>query len=84
MLPPPVGKEKEKVKKIFLLLPLVLAACVTMKYQDGNKSVEYTSIGRTAQTIQGDLNKGTVRVEGQKIDVSKVINAATDFLKAIQ
>lgn len=54
-----------------------------MRYQDGNKSVEYTSIGRTAQTIQGDLNKGTVKVEGQKID-AKVLTAVTEFLKAIQ
>jgi uncharacterized protein YceK len=73
------------MKKIAIILAmLTLTGCVTMRYQDGNKSVEYTSIGRTAQSIKGDLNKGTVQVEGQKIDVSKVINAATDFLKALQ
>lgn len=66
-----------------ILLCLLLTGCVTMRYQDGNKSVEYTSIGRTAQNIQGDLNKGTVQVEGQKID-AKFITAVTEFLKAIQ
>jgi len=72
----------KKITAIFLCL--LLSGCVTMRYQDGNKSVEYASVGRTAQNIHGDLNKGTVKVEGQKIDVSKVINAATDFLKALQ
>jgi len=72
------------MKKIVIILAvLALTGCVTMRYQDGNKSVEYTSIGRTAQNIQGDLNKGTVQVEGQKID-AKFITAVTEFLKAIQ
>jgi hypothetical protein len=52
-----------------------------MRYQDGNKSVEYTSIGRTAQNIQGDLNKGTVQVEGQKIE-TKVIDLLNNLLEA--
>lgn len=68
---------------IIIFLCLLLTGCVTMRYQDGNKSVEYTSIGRTAQNIQGDLNKGTVKVEGQKID-AKVLEAITQFLKAVQ
>lgn len=54
-----------------------------MKYQDGAKSVEYTSIGRTAQNIEGDMSKGTVKVEGQKID-AKVLTAITEFMKAVQ
>lgn len=62
---------------------LLLTGCVTMRYQDGNKSVEYMSVGRTAQTIQGDLNQGTVKVEGQKID-ARIITAITDFLRAVQ
>ena len=66
-----------------IFLCLLLSGCVTMRYQDGAKSVEYTSIGRTAQSIQGDLEKGTVKVEGQKID-AKVLTAITEFLKAIQ
>ena len=66
-----------------IFLCLLLSGCVTMRYQDGNKSVEYASVGRTAQNIQGDLNKGTVQVEGQKID-AKFITAVTEFLKAIQ
>ena len=72
------------MKKIVIILAmLTLTGCVTMKYQDGNKSVEYMSVGRTAQSIQGDLEKGTVKVEGQKID-AKVLTAITEFLKAIQ
>jgi hypothetical protein len=54
-----------------------------MRYQDGNKSVEYASVGRTAQSIKGDLNSGTVEVKGQKID-AKVLTAITEFLKAVQ
>jgi uncharacterized protein YceK len=70
-------------KIIVIFLCLLLAGCVTMKYQDGNKYVEYASIGRTAQTIKGDLNNGTVEVKGQKID-AKALTAITEFLKAIQ
>jgi uncharacterized protein YceK len=70
-------------KIIVIFLCLLLAGCVTMRYQDGNKTVEYASVGRTAQSIKGDLNKGTVQVEGQKID-AKFITAVTEFLKAIQ
>jgi uncharacterized protein YceK len=73
------------MKKIVIILAmLVLTGCVTMKYQDGAKSVEYTSIGRTAQNIEGDMSKGTVKVEGQKIDAKVVMTAVTEFLKAIQ
>jgi uncharacterized protein YceK len=72
------------MKKILVILfCLLLSGCVTMRYQDGNKSVEYASVGRTAQSIKGDLNKGTVQVEGQKID-AKVLTAITEFLKAVQ
>lgn len=72
------------MKKIAIILAmLTLTGCVTMKYQDGAKSVEYASIGRTAQSIKGDLNNGTVEVKGQKID-AKVLTAITEFLKAIQ
>lgn len=70
-------------KAIIIGMALLLSGCVTMRYQDGNKSVEYTSIGRTAQAIEGDLNAGTVKVEGQKID-AKVLEAITQFLKAVQ
>jgi hypothetical protein len=45
--------------------------------------VEYTSLGRTAQNIEGDLEKGTVKVEGQKID-AKFLEAVTEFLRAVQ
>ena len=68
---------------IIIFLCLLLAGCVTMRYQDGAKSVEYASIGRTAQTIEGDLNKGTIKVEGQKID-AKFLQAVTEFMKAVQ
>lgn len=68
---------------IIIFLCLLLSGCVTMRYQDGNKSVEYASIGRTAQSIEGDLNNGTVKVEGQKID-AKILEAITQFLKAVQ
>jgi uncharacterized protein YceK len=72
------------MKKILVILfCLLLSGCVTMRYQDGNKSVEYASIGRTAQNIEGDLNAGTVKVEGQKIN-AKVLEAITQFLKAVQ
>jgi uncharacterized protein YceK len=72
------------MKKILVILfCLLLSGCVTMRYQDGNKSVEYASIGRTAQNIEGDLNAGTVKVEGQKID-AKVIELITNLLKAVQ
>lgn len=70
-------------KLLVLALALFLSGCVTMRYQDGNKSVEYTSLGRTAQNIEGDLEKGTVKVEGQKID-AKFLEAVTEFLKAVQ
>jgi PBP1b-binding outer membrane lipoprotein LpoB len=66
-----------------IFLCLLLTGCVTMRYQDGTKSVEYTSVGRTAQSIKGDLNSGTVEVKGQKID-AKVLTAITEFLKAVQ
>ena len=72
------------MKKLFVLaLALALSGCVTMRYQDGNRSVEYASVGRTAQNIEGDLDKGTVKVEGQKID-AKFLEAVTEFLKAVQ
>ena len=70
-------------KAIIIGMALLLSGCVTMRYQDGNKSVEYTSLGRTAQNIEGDLEKGTVKVEGQKID-AKFLEAVTEFLKAVQ
>jgi len=70
-------------KLLIFSLVLILTGCVTMRYQDGTKSVEYASVGRTAQNIEGDLEKGTVKVEGQKID-AKFLEAVTEFLKAIQ
>ena len=70
-------------KAIIIGMALLLSGCVTMRYQDGNRSVEYASVGRTAQNIEGDLDKGTVKVEGQKID-AKLLDAITQFLKAVQ
>ena len=70
-------------KAIIIGMALLLSGCVTMRYQDGNKTVEYASVGRTAQNIEGDLEKGTVKVEGQKID-AKFLEAVTEFLKAVQ
>ena len=70
-------------KIIVIFLCLLLAGCVTMKYQDGDKSVEYASIGRTAQSIKGDLNNGTVSVEGQKVD-AEIGKALTNLVNAVR
>ncbi|MCE5211854.1 MAG: hypothetical protein LLG40_09905 [Deltaproteobacteria bacterium] len=70
-------------KLIVLFLALALFGCAHARYQDGSRVAEYTSLCRTADVINVDLNQGTVKVEGQKID-AKVLEAITQFLKAIQ
>jgi hypothetical protein len=66
---------------IIIGMALLLAACAHARYQDGNRIVEYTSVGRTADVINADLKKGTVKVEGQKIE-TKVIDLLNNLLEA--
>ncbi len=70
-------------KLLVLALALFLSGCAHARYQDGSRVAEYTSLCRTADVINVDLNQGTVKVEGQKID-AKFLEAVTEFLKAVQ
>lgn len=70
-------------KLLCICLILALTGCVTMRYTDGNKSVEYTSLFRTAEKISGNLPEGTIEVGGQKID-AKFIELLNNIVKAAE
>ncbi len=55
-------------KLLIFLLALILTGCVTMRQTDGQRTTEYTSLFRTAQSINVDIPKGKIEVKNQEID----------------
>lgn len=68
---------------ILLLTTLILSSCATAKFNDGNKTVEYTTIMRTADRIEANIQTGEVIIEKQKIDTT-TIDAIIEVLKTMR
>lgn len=73
----------KKIIVIFLCLLLTGCATLQLRMPDGTE-VNYTRFATTSDNISGQIGNARVESTGQRIDVSKVIKAATDFLKALQ